>query len=214
MPFSDPLADGPVIQMSSQKALESGVDLEWIFDSIQELRKSTQIPILLMGYFNPVLSYGVENFFVKAASAGIDGIILPDLPAEETKRIKPYADKLGLKLIGFVTPTSTEERIRLIDQAVDGFIYTVLVTGVTGGTSLKDSIDEIQNFLKKVRQNTTKNPIMAGFGIRSGQDVLPVKEWVDGYIVGSELIRKIEQAYPDINWIEQVQEFVKAFKIK
>lgn len=212
MPFSDPLADGPVIQASSQHALDSGVDLDWIFSTIKEIRAFSEIPILLMGYFNPVLSYGLEAFCSSAAASGIDGIILPDLPAEEVERIRPYADKYGLKRIGFVTPTSTDERIRLMDQTTNGFIYTVLVTGVTGGSSGAQKSEDMHSFLSRVRQNTLRNPIMAGFGIQTANDIDSVKEYIDGYIVGSELIRTIDRTFPEPGWIEQVASFVKAFK--
>lgn len=212
MPFSDPLADGPVIQASSQKALDNGVDLEWIFSSIHEIRKETKIPILLMGYFNPILSFGIDAFFEKAAASGIDGIILPDLPAEEINRIRPFTDKYGLSVVGFVTPTSSDERIQLIDKAINGFIYTVLVTGVTGGSSGSQMTDEMRRFLSRVRQSATRNPILAGFGIQSSRDMDPVKDLIDGYIVGSELIRKINSYYPNEGWIKKVGDFVSSFK--
>jgi len=214
MPFSDPLADGPVIQASSQKALDSGVDLEWIFSSIQEIRTQTEIPILLMGYFNPILSYGMDNFFKKAAESGIDGIILPDLPVDELTRIQPLSQQYQLSLIGFATPTSSDDRIQRVDQVIDGFLYAILVTGVTGGQSGSTGGNEVREFLTRVRDNASRNPIFAGFGIRSRQDIDSYSDLIDGYIVGSELIRQIDHHYPNPNWIEEVSRFVKSLQIE
>ena len=212
MPFSDPLADGPVIQASSQKALDSGVDLEWIFTSIKEIRTKTEIPILLMGYFNPILSYGMDSFFQKAADSGIDGIILPDLPVEELKRIQPFTQKNDLSLIGFATPTSPDHRIQQVDHIIDGFLYTILVTGVTGGQSGAGTNQEVRDFLMRVRSNTSQNPIFAGFGIRTRADIHTFSDLIDGFIVGSELIRQIDRVYPSATWIQEVSHFVKSLQ--
>lgn len=212
MPYSDPLADGPVIQASSQKALDSGVDLEWIFANIKEIRTKTEIPILLMGYFNPILSYGMDSFFQMASESGIDGVILPDLPVEELKRIQPFTQKYDLSLIGFATPTSSDHRIQQVDQIIDGFLYTILVTGVTGGQSGVEENQEVRDFLIRVRSNTSHNPIFAGFGIRTRAEIDSFSDLIDGFIVGSELIRQIDRVYPSATWIQEVSNFVKSLQ--
>lgn len=213
MPYSDPLADGPVIQNASQKALSHGVELPWILDLVRRVRTWSEIPILLMGYFNPVLSYGVERFCKDAASAGADGLILPDLPLEEMRRVLPFADALGLTTVGLITPTTTEQRIRDLDEVVSGFLYTVLVTGVTGGSlngAGEGGTESIPDFLARIRPLIKRNPLMAGFGIRSREDVQPLAPHVDGYIVGSALLRLIADHEEDPELEHRVRTFVRS----
>jgi tryptophan synthase alpha chain len=189
MPFSDPLADGPVIQQSSQTALHQGITLDLILSYVKQIRKSSEIPVVLMGYLNPILSYGVEKFFIAAANSGVDGIILPELPLEESRRYKTIFKRTGLVQILLVTPTTPPERIALIDRASHGFLYCVSSTGVTG------SMKKIQNgsYLSSVKQNAKINPVLVGFGIKTPNDVRRTVHSADGVIVGSALIQKIEK---------------------
>lgn len=218
MPFSDPLADGPVIQQSSHRALENGVDLEWILQQVRLFRaRNTVTPVILMGYVNPLMSYGIEAFVNDAAEAGADGFILPDIPLEEMARIQPDAARRELALIGLATPTTSEARMRQMDRQLDGFIYTVLVTGVTGTS--RDSGDSTASdqrtfdFLERVKANVTRNPVMAGFGIREAKDALPLAPYVEGYIVGSELLRRISDLDFAADWKPELLAFVKSLKL-
>lgn len=187
MPFSDPLADGPVIQHSSSVALKNGITLDAIFAIIDAIRSKSTIPLVLMGYLNPIMEYGPEKFFTKAAKIGVDGIILPELPLEEAGRFKKTVDANGLSQILLVTPTTSAERIRNIDAASNGFLYCVSMTGVTGS----DRRTDIQSYLTTVRHHASRNPLLVGFGISAPQDASAVAANVDGVIIGSALIRKI-----------------------
>lgn len=187
MPFSDPMADGPVIQLSSQIALQQGVTLEWMLSQVRLIRQRSEIPIVLMGYLNPIIAYGAEKFFNDSSLAGVDGIILPELPLEEQGR---YADLISanrLANILLVTPTTSTKRIVLIDKGSSGFLYCVSTAGVTG--SPKSKIDT--NYIKKVKTTAKKNPVLVGFGIKSAEDAKRAVLNADGVIVGSALIELI-----------------------
>lgn len=212
MPYSDPLADGPTIQASSHKALGMGVTLPWIFDQVRAFRTTHSTPVVLMGYVNPVLQHGLEAFAREAVEAGADGVILPDVPLEEMARIQAAFAQHGLPIIGLVTPTSTPERIRRLDEVCGGFLYAVMVTGVTGGATAEEAETEgIRTFLSLVRTHATRLPVQAGFGIRSRADAAPFEDLVDGVIVGSELIRLIDAHGGSPNLGERLTEFVKGF---
>lgn len=185
MPFSDPLADGPVIQQSSAVALKNGVTLSSIITDVAHLRRRSQIPIVLMGYLNPILHYGEEEFFDNAAKAGVDGIILPEVPLEEHDRFSWYLEKYDLAGILLVTPTTTPERIELIDARSRGFLYCVSSTGVTG----KKGSTTPSEYLSRVRQHARKNALLVGFGISTPEDAKSYARSADGVIVGSALIR-------------------------
>jgi len=209
MPFSDPLADGPTIQRSSARAIEQGIQLEKVFSMVKDIRTKTETPIILMGYMNTLLHYGVERFCDHAAQAGVDGLILPDLPLEEQDWISGFAQKTGLSHIHLVAPNTPEDRMQWIDAHSDGFVYCVSVTGVTGsrdGNQLQASVDL---FIDRVVKNITKNPVLIGFGIRNKEDALRVSAKVDGFIVGSALIEQIERHYPNPNWLEELSIFVQ-----
>jgi tryptophan synthase alpha chain len=185
MPFSDPLADGPVIQQSSAVALKNGVTLQSIFSDVMRIRKRSQIPIILMGYLNPILQYGEQEFFDTAASSGVDGVILPEVPLEEYDRFAPHIERYGLAGILMVTPTTTPERIVAIDRRSRGFLYCVSMTGVTG----KKGGTPASEYLQTVRENAKKNPLLVGFGISTPEDARSYAWSADGVIVGSALIR-------------------------
>lgn len=189
VPFSDPLADGPVIQESSSCALKKGINLKRIFSLVRSLRKKTQIPICLMGYYNPILSFGPVKFVGEALKSGVDGIIIPDLPPEEDKELVSLSKKRALKTIFFLSPTSSRERIQYISQVSSGFIYYVSLTGVTGARqSLPLDLKENIRIIKRY----TEKPVCVGFGISRPEHVADVFRIADGAIVGSALIKLIK----------------------
>lgn len=189
-PYSDPVADGPVIQHSSQVAIENGMTLQVLFKQLKDLRPQVTIPILLMGYVNPMLQYGVANFCKDAAEAGVDGIIVPDLPLYEYEEL--YKDefvKNGLSNIFLVTPNTSEERIRKIDDLSTGFIY-LLSSAATTGKDL-DQSDKITKYYERVKAMNLKNPLIIGFGISDKISFDRANKYVDGAIVGTAFVKTI-----------------------
>ena len=162
VPFSDPLADGPTIQKAAQRALDEGVTLKKVIALVAELRNSTQIPIILMTYYNPVFKYGEERFVLDASAAGVDGVIVPDLPPEEAGNLMKHAVKNGLDTIFLLAPTSTDDRVRKVARTSTGFIYYVPITGITGSKLALDS--SIEGHIDRIRSVTSK-PVAVGFGI-------------------------------------------------
>jgi len=187
IPFSDPLADGPTIQAATQLALENGITVKLCLEAVRELRsRGVHQPMLLMGYLNPLLAYGLESFVRDAKAAGADGFIIPDLPPEEADSFAALCAESGLALIFFLAPTSTEDRIRLVAERAAGFIYVVSLTGVTGArTDLPSGLTE---FIARVRSKTSK-PLVLGFGISTPEHARLMNGLVDGFIVGSALVR-------------------------
>jgi len=212
MPFSDPLADGPTIQYSSEVAIENGITINKIFDMVQKVREQSEIPILLMGYMNPVLQFGIENFFQKASEAGVDGVIIPDIPPEEAGIIEQPAEDHGLSVVYLVAPNTSDRRMRLIDSRSGGFVYCVSVTGVTGAREGDEVAQSVKRFIHRVKNNVTENPRMIGFGIRSHEDAQRIAAEVEGYIVGSALIDVIRNNYPEEGWKDKVFAFVHSLK--
>ena len=204
MPFSDPLAEGPVIQNSSYVAIEQGVTLDKILSYVKTVRQSSEIPLVLMGYLNPILAYGAEKFFHAAASAGVDGLILPELPLEESGRYKSMFENSGLTNIILVTPTTPSERITIIDRASEGFLYCVSTTGVTGSAGHSASI----KYISTVKKSAKKNPVLVGFGISSAEDARRAVQNADGVIVGSALIEFIGKGKS----LEAIESFVRGIK--
>lgn len=209
MPFSDPLADGPTIQYSSQVAIENGTDMDATFDIVRQIRKKSEVPVVLMGYINPILYYGVERFAERAAEAGVDGLILPDVPPEEAEEIHSASEKYGLHLIYLVAPNSTDERMQFIDQRSSGFVYCVSVTGVTGARDGESVSQSVERFIDRVKSNITKNPVLIGFGIKTHEDAMQISERVEGFVVGSAVINCIRRHYPNPDWVTKTTEFVK-----
>jgi tryptophan synthase alpha chain len=212
MPFSDPLADGSTIQRSSERSIENGTDLDKIFEMVKKIRETSEIPIVLMGYINPVLHYGIDLFFQNSALAGVDGFILPDVPVEESGLIRSACDAHELALIYLVAPNTTNQRMQRIDRESEGFVYCVSVTGVTGTREGSQVTDSVSGFIDRVRENVTRNPVLVGFGIKSHADAMSVSEKVDGFVVGSALINCIDQHYPNSDWMHQTGLFVKSIK--
>ncbi|MEX2350921.1 MAG: tryptophan synthase subunit alpha [Balneolaceae bacterium] len=212
IPYSDPLADGPTIQYSSQTALKNGITMDRIFASVREIRKSSEIPLILMGYINPILKRGIEKFCKEASESGIDGLIIPDVPPEESKLISAEASKNGLSLIYLVAPNTDDERMKEIDRLSEGFVYCVSVTGVTGARTGEELELSVSKFIDRVEKNVIRNPKLIGFGIRSHEDAKRITEKTDGFIVGSALIDSIRSSYPKEGWKSDVFKFVKKLK--
>lgn len=190
MPFSDPIADGPTIQASNQQALDNGMTLELMFDQLQDIRSQTDIPLILMGYLNPVLQMGMERFCERAAAVGVDGLILPDMPmAEYEGEYKALFDRHQLSHIFLITPQTSEERIRKIDGLTEGFIYMVSsdsTTGKTGGIS-----DRQKAYFERIAGLGLKNPRLIGFGIHDHQTYATALQYAEGVIIGSAFIKAI-----------------------
>lgn len=212
MPFSDPLADGPTIQYASNVAIENGVTMNKIFDMVRRIREKSEIPIILMGYINPVFRYGIEAFCSHAKECGADGLIIPDAPLEESADLSETASRYGLDMIYLVAPNSTDNRMRMVDSKSSGFVYCVSVTGVTGARSGEEVVRSVQRFIDRVKTNVTKNPKLVGFGIKNYEDATLIARDVDGFIVGSALIDVIRKNYPNKGWREHVFNFVKSLK--
>ena len=212
MPFSDPLADGPTIQHSSNVAIEHGITMEKILDIVGQVRQESDMPIILMGYINPVLRYGVERFCEDASEAGVDGLIIPDIPIEESGIMTDEAEKQGLPIIYLVAPNTSDERMKKIDAKSQGFVYCVSVTGVTGAREGDEVAESVQRFIDRVQANVTQNPKMVGFGIKSHEDAQRIAAEMDGFIVGSALIDTIREHYPEEGWKEEVFAFVEELK--
>lgn len=212
MPFSDPLADGPTIQHSSEVALANGITMDMIFGMVRQIREKSAIPVVLMGYINPVFSYGIERFFKMAAESGADGVILPDVPVEESGYAEEHARRYGVPIICLVAPNTGDERMQLIDQKSNGFVYCVSIAGVTGTRDGSEVSNSVDTFIERVNRNIKKNPVMIGFGIRNHENAMAISEKVDGFIVGSALIDNIRSHYPEKGWKDSLFEFVKELK--
>lgn len=205
MPFSDPLADGPVIQESSAIALRNGVTIHAILDGVRTIRRTSSVPLVLMGYINPILNYGADRFFRDAAASGVDGVILPELTLEESVRFKTGISRSGLSQILLVAPTTPEERLIAIDAACSGFLYCVSTTGVTGSAG-KDAPDE---FFARVRKCARTNPLLVGFGISTAEGARHAAHVSDGVIIGSALIGRLSQGEPIASitgWIASIRD--------
>ncbi len=203
MPFSDPLAEGLPIQMSSAIALSNGVTMDFSFESAAEFRSASDTPLLLMGYVNPVLQYGISNFFDRCHSSGVDAVILPDYPLHSRLPIRDAARQNEIDLVYLVAPTTPSERIRHIDELSRGFVYAVSMTGLTG-TTMPDR-NEIKSYLNKVRGLCTNNPVLVGFGISTAEDVTDLSRAADGCIVGSAVINKIEKLWANLSGDDSAQ---------
>ena len=206
-PYSDPVADGPTIQHSSEKSLENGMTLHVLFEQLKDLRKTVNIPILLMGYINPIVQYGVENFCKKAAEVGVDGVIVPDLPMYEYEAMysKYFIDN-NLSNIFLVTPQTTEDRIRKIDELSNAFIYLLSSSSITGGSL--DVSNTIEDYYKRVKAMRLKNPIIIGFGISKKANFDKACEYANGAIVGSAFVKLLSEA----DYLDKISEFIKAIK--
>lgn len=192
MPYSDPLADGPVIQSSSAKALANGMTILKLFDQLKNFRKEIHLPVLLMGYMNPILQYGFENFCRDASEVGVDGLILPDLPVYEFENeFGEVVRKYNLDFIFLVTPETEEMRIRKLDQQSRGFLYAVSSSSTTGKSA---TLNQQENYFNKLRSMELKNPVMIGFGIKDKSSFSKACSFANGAIIGTAFINILENA--------------------
>ena len=194
IPYSDPLADGPVIQLAASRALSSGTSLSSVFEMLSGLRDKLHTPIVLFTYCNPLLNRGMERFCDEASEIGVSGLVVPDLPLEEAERFSSISSERGLDLVLLVAPTSPKDRIKRIAQTSKGFTYLVSVTGVTGARSVLD--EGVKTLVKEIKESSS-SPVAVGFGISSPKHISEVRSWgADGAIVGSALVNIISQAAP------------------
>lgn len=192
IPFSDPIADGPVIQNAANRSIRNGMSLKLLFAQLENIRETVQIPLLLMGYMNPVMQYGFENFCKKCSQTGIDGMIIPDLPFDDyITTFKPIADRYNLRIIMLITPETSEERIRLIDRNTEGFIYMVSSASTTGSQSSFDL--SRKEYFKRIGQMNLHNPRLIGFGISNKQTFDAANEYASGAIVGSKFVQLLQE---------------------
>ena len=206
LPFSDPLADGPTIQKSSEKALSNGMTTNLLFDQLKDLRKISDIPVVIMGYFNPILQYGIEKFCSNCKDVGIDGLIIPDLPADIFKKnYKIIFEKYKLNMMFLITPQTSNDRINLIDDLSKGFIYMVSSYSVTGA---KDSFDKYQiEYFKRIKKLNLSNPLLIGFGISNKKTFQTACQNSNGAIIGSAYIKYIEN-----HGVSKTRDFIKLIK--
>jgi len=206
-PYSDPVADGPTIQHSSEMALENGMTLHVLFDQLKDLRKHVSIPILLMGYVNPIVQFGVERFCKMAAEVGVDGVIVPDLPMYEYEAMySQYFIENNLSNIFLVTPQTSEERIRKIDELSNSFIYLLSSSSITGG-SLNVSTN-IEDYYKRIKAMQLKNPAIIGFGISNSDNFNKACEYANGAIVGSAFVKLLANE----DYLDKIPAFVKSIR--
>lgn len=208
MPFSDPVADGPVIQQSSLKALKNGMSIKLLFSQLENIRSVTQVPIVLMGYLNPILQFGVEAFCDKCAEIGIDGLILPDLPPElYIKNYKTYFERNNLSNILLVTPQSSNDRIKQLDEWATGFLYVVSSSSTTGA---KQGFEPYQiEYFERLQNLHLKSPRLIGFGISDRESYLTANQYAYGAIIGSAFIKALNN---DENVNESIIKFMKSIK--
>ena len=196
IPFSDPLADGPVIQQAAMKALANGMTLKRLFDQLESLRDEVKIPLVMMGYLNVILHYGIENFCRRCAECGVSGMIVPDLPfADYLEEVKPITDRYGLRVAMMITPETTEERTRFIDAHTDGFVYMVSSAGITGGRS--QFSDDHLAYFRRIDALHLRNSRMVGFGISNRQTLQAAQTYAAGAIIGSKFVSLLDEAGGD-----------------
>lgn len=208
IPFSDPMADGPVIQDAATKALRGGMSLRKLFSELKPLAGQLRMPVILMGYLNPIMQYGFEHFFRSCTECGVSGAIIPDLPFKDyLTDIKPFADRYGVKVIMLITPETSPERIHLIDEHTSGFIYMVSSAATTGAQKEFDSTK--REYFERINSMSLKNPRMIGFGISNRQTLQAAQENARGVIIGSKFVslldsykdadKALTQLYEDLN---------------
>ncbi len=209
VPFSDPIADGPTIQASSQRSLEKGTTLFQVFDLVKKIRGKTEIPIVLMMYYNPIFHLGEKRFVQKCIENGVDGVIVPDLPPEEAQTLIKLFKQNGLVNIFMAAPTTTKERMKKIVAASTGFVYYVSITGVTG---VKKSLPTVYvNHINSIKR-LTKKPVCVGFGITTPRQVKQISKFADGVIVGSAIVREVARHTGKKDLVKQVSRFVKRLR--
>lgn len=197
IPFSDPMADGPVIQQAATQALRNGISLRKIFAQLKEIKEDVKIPLVLMGYLNVVMQYGIENFCKSCVECGVSGAIIPDLPFKDYMELKQIADKYDIRFIMLITPETSDERIRFIDEHTDGFIYMVSSASTTGAQKTFDEAK--QEYFQRINAMNLKNPRMIGFGISNKQTLESAQENAAGAIIGSKFVQLLTETDGDPN---------------
>lgn len=211
IPFSDPLADGPIIQKASQKALKNGVTLKKIFETLNEIKEEVTCPLVLMGYYNSILNYGIDNFITEAVNTGISGVIIPDLPFDEEEEFYAKIKENGIDPILLVAPNTSEERLKEISKVCSGFLYCVSIMGVTGDSQAP--MEHLKEYSQRVRKYVNI-PLAIGFGIDSPTKAKNIIEYFDGIIVGSALIKIIdENSYDKGKLLKEIKRFTKSLKV-
>ncbi|GAB6099304.1 tryptophan synthase subunit alpha [Halanaerocella petrolearia] len=213
IPYSTPLADGPTIKQAGQRSLRHNINLDDIFKLVAEIRVESEIPIILMGYYNSVFNYGLEKFVQKSEEVGVDGVIIPDLPLGEDKELRAVSNELDIILL--VAPSSNQQRIKEVAQASEGFIYAVSTLGTTG--TRREVSNQVEEVVKQVKELTT-TPVAVGFGISTPEHVENIAQFADGIIVGSAIIKEIEanlDLVPENNYdlVQQVGQFIAQLKV-
>ena len=207
MPYSDPVADGPVIQVAHELALSNGMTIAQLFSQLKSVKDEIKIPVILMGYINPVLSFGFEKFCEECANSGVSGLIIPDLPPIEFERnYQPILEKYGLNFTFLVTPETSEERIKYLDSLSSGFLYAVSSSSTTGNENKEVKNDE---YLNKLASINLKNPVMIGFGIKNKTDFKQVTEKSQGGIIGTAFVKILLE---NKDWKEKAEAFIKSIK--
>ena len=192
IPFSDPLADGPVIQSAATQALKNGMSLKTLFSQLKAIKEQVEIPLVLMGYLNPILHYGIEAFCQSCVESGVSGAIIPDLPFDDYMNVvKPVADRYDLRIIMLITPETSEERIRFIDEHTDGFIYMVSSAAITG--TQKSFDEQKQEYFRRIDAMNLRNPRMSGFGISNAQTLKAAQANAAGAIIGSKFVTLLQE---------------------
>jgi tryptophan synthase alpha chain len=209
VPFSDPIADGPVIQQAAERALRSGTSLRTILPMVARLRARTQVPLVLMAYYNTIHAFGPDQFCHEAAQAGVDGLIMPDMPPDEAGPLRGPAAAAGLQLIFLLAPTSTAERRTFVARQSQGFVYYVSLTGITGAKLL--SMADVGKNVEKIRK-VTRIPVAVGFGVATPEDAAKVAAIADGVIVGSAIVKQIAAYGQKPEMVKHVAEFVRSLK--
>jgi tryptophan synthase alpha chain len=209
VPFSDPTADGPIIQAASQRALKNNATLAAILKMIESIRKTSEIPIVLFGYYNPILSYGTERFATKAKEAGVDGILVVDLPPEEAAELRQFTDPQGIDFISLIAPTTSIERVRKIAAHATGFLYYISVTGVTG--TARPQIAEVKKDVERIRK-VTQLPLAIGFGISTPEQAKEIAPYADGIVVGSAIVKMIEENSRKEDLVSVVSQYAREMK--
>ena len=207
VPFSDPMADGPTIQRASERALKNGVTLKKVISQVEDIRQTTQIPIVLMTYYNPIFKYGIENFIRDSAKAGVDGVIIPDLPPDEAGDFINLSKSTALDTIFLLAPTSTDERVKKVTKASSGFVYYVSITGITGSALLLDG--SMETLISNIRKYTNK-PIAVGFGVSAPDEASAVARLSDGVIVGSAIVKRLHDSPDELkSYLMSIREAIK-----
>ena len=209
VPFSDPLADGPTIQRASERALKKKINIDSVCSLVKSVRLKTEIPIAFLTYYNLIHHYGLEKFVQKAKSSGVDGIIIPDLPPEESQRLRRVAKKKNFSMVHLASPTSSKERLKKIADASTGFIYYVSLTGTTGVR--RKLPKDISGSLRKIKR-ITKKPVCVGFGISKREQIKSILKTSDGVIVGSAIVKVIEKNQRAKDLVKKVGKFVGGLK--